>query len=85
MEALTKVASRKAHLLIDKPGHKGIILRTLKESNNSLSSYGISKQCELSYYQVEKRMSELEREELIEQVCLVKDSDGANRTAYRLV
>ncbi len=84
METLTQTTSSLAHLLIDKGGHKGIILKTLKDNKMVLSSYGISKLCELSYYQVEKRMSELERENLIEQVCIVKDIDGANRTAYKI-
>lgn len=85
METLTRTTSAIAHLLIDKGGHKGIILKTLKSNKTPLSSYGISQLCELSYYQVEKRMSELERENLIEQVCIIKDVDGANRTSYRLL
>lgn len=80
----TPTTSRKAHLKVNKPTHKKIILTTLKFMNMPLSSYGISRNCELSYYQVEKRMSELERENLIEQVCIVKDQDGANRTTYKL-
>lgn len=76
METLSRTSSRMAHLKVDKPSHKEIILKTLKKMDNTLSSYGISKYCELSYYQIEKRMSELLREELIEQVCIVRIQTG---------
>ena len=66
--------------------HEAIILRTLEQCPYELTAFGISKRCELTYHQVDRRMKRLRDDlRLVEIRCRRRDVDGSVRNAYRLV
>ena len=65
--------------------HRNIILDVLKKNNKPLSSMQISTKCYLSYYQISRRMSELENTgKVIDSKLKAVNPSGKKATMYQL-
>ena len=65
--------------------HYKIILSALNYCPYPLTGYGISQRCKLTYHQVMRRMSQLERLNKVHQVDKKIDVDNAKRVAYEII
>ncbi len=69
----------------NKEKHYKVILNSLKLCQYPLTGYGVSERSTLTYYQVMRRMKELELLNLIEQSGTKIDIDGAKRMSYKYI
>ena len=89
MQTIQQQNSEQAKMLFESEGkkekHHQTIIDVLTRFEGTLTNYGISQYCNLSYHQIARRTKELNDLERIESVCKLIDKDGAKRTGYRLL